>query len=211
MKSSLAVLALIGAVKCIRIDNEEQASVDALMETNRYFNSKGEPIILAQTEGHARIELTEIDKYESPRPLDSLNLMIESYNCKQEAKANNNQNDSELDEITHCPINTNGPVEAHMQQINLADNAYVSEFYVGNPPQKLRGLFDTGSTNPWILNKNTDIGGASKELSYDDTASKSAKKTNQRAAIQFGSGALMGHFMTDDLRLGSCDGSKSSG
>ena len=98
-----------------------------------------------------------------------------------------------------------------MQQINLADNAYVSEFYVGNPPQKMRGLFDTGSTNTWLLNKNTDIGGASKEFSYDDTKSKSAKKLEQRAAIQFGSGALMGHFMTDDLRLGSCDGEKSSG
>jgi hypothetical protein len=70
-----------------------------------------------------------------------------------------------------------------MQQINLADNAYVSEFYVGNPPQKLRGLFDTGSTNTWILNKKTDIGGNAKELSYDDTASKTAKKLEQRAAI----------------------------
>jgi hypothetical protein len=75
----------------------------------------------------------------------------------------------------------------------------------------MRGLFDTGSTNTWILNKKTDIGGSSKELSYDDTASKTSKKLEQRAAIQFGSGALMGHFMTDDLRLGSCDGAKSSG
>jgi hypothetical protein len=213
MRTSLAVLALIGAVKCIRIDNEEAAHLQAMYEPNRYFNSRGEAIILAETEGHARMELTKINKYESPRPLDSLNLMIESYNCKQEqeAKANNNKNELELDEITHCPINQNGPVEAHMQQINLADNAYVSEFYVGNPPQKLRGLFDTGSTNTWILNKKTDIGGNAKELSYDDAASSTAHKLEQRAAIQFGSGALMGHFMTDDLRLGTCDGSKSSG
>jgi hypothetical protein len=62
-----------------------------------------------------------------------------------------------LDDVTHCPINQNGPVTAHMNQINLSDNAYVSEFYVGNPPQKLRGLFDTGSTNTWVLNKNVDL------------------------------------------------------
>jgi hypothetical protein len=155
--------------------------------------------------------MTKIEKYTSPKPIDSLNLMIESYNCKAEGKATETDKNSGIDEITHCPINQKGPVEAHMQQINLADNAYVSEFYVGNPPQKMRGLFDTGSTNTWLLNKNTDIGGASKEFSYDDTKSKSAKKLEQRAAIQFGSGALMGHFMTDDLRLGSCDGEKSSG
>ena len=176
---------------------------------------------MAETEGHARIEMTKIEKYTSPKPIDSLNLMIESNNCKQEttdkensnenSKVNSNENSNVLDEITHCPINQKGPVEAHMQQINLADNAYVSEFYVGNPPQKLRGLFDTGSTNTWILNKNTDIGGVAKEFSYDDGASKSGKKLDQRAAIQFGSGSLMGHFMTDDLRLGSCDAGKSSG
>jgi len=45
-----------------------------------------------------------------------------------------------------------------MKQINLEDNAYVSEFYVGNPPQKLRGLFDTGSTNTWVLNKAVNLG-----------------------------------------------------
>lgn len=182
MKTTLAVLALIGAVKCIKIEEQQQVNAQ-LYEKNRYYNSAGEPIILAETEGHARIELTKIDKYESPKPLDSLNVMIESYNCKQEAKATNSENSSELDEITHCPINQKGPVEAHMQQINLADNAYVSEFYVGNPPQKLRGLFDTGSTNTWVLNKNTDIGGNTKEYSYDDKKSETAKALDQRAAI----------------------------
>ena len=56
--------------------------------------------------------------------------------------------------------------------------------YVGNPPQKVRGLFDTGSTNTWILNKDTPIGkDAAKEFSYDPNASTSAKKTEQKAII----------------------------
>ena len=112
MKTSFAVLALIGAVKCIKIETDEAAQVDAaLYEQNRYYNSNGEPIILAETEGHARIELTKIDKYESPKPIDSLNLMIDAYNCKQEttnkenSNGNSNENSNELDEITHCPIN----------------------------------------------------------------------------------------------------------
>jgi hypothetical protein len=95
MKTSLAVLALIGAVKCIKIENEEGAQLDAaLYEQNRYFNSNGEAIILAETEGHARIEMTKIDKYTSPKPIDSLNLMIESYNCKVEGKATETENNN---------------------------------------------------------------------------------------------------------------------
>jgi hypothetical protein len=92
-----------------------------------------------------------IEKYSSPQPLDIINLQIESCdNSLAEAGA--------VDEITHCPINQNGPVEAHMKQINLGDNAYVSEFYVGNPPQKLSGLIDTGSTKTWVLNKAVSLG-----------------------------------------------------
>lgn len=84
--------------------------------------------------------------------------------------------------------------------------------FVGNPPQKVRALFDTGSTNTWILNKKTELGNhKEKEYSFDDTASKSNHKTEQKAVIQFGSGALAGHFYKDDVRLGSCDGSKSNG
>ena len=62
-------------------------------------------------------------------------------------------------------------------QQNLEDNAYISEIFVGNPPQKLRALFDTGSTNTWVLNKAVQLpGGADKEYSYDDTKSCSANK-----------------------------------
>jgi hypothetical protein len=35
--------------------------------------------------------------------------------------------------------------------------------------------------------------------------------TPQKARIFFGSGNLAGNFVTDDVRLGSCDGTKSSG
>jgi len=35
---------------------------------------------------------------------------------------------------------------------NNADQSYVADIYVGNPPQKLRAVFDTGSSNTWVLN-----------------------------------------------------------
>jgi len=49
-----------------------------------------------------------------------------------------------------------------------------------------------------------------KEYSFDNEASHTAKMLEQEASIKFGSGSLKGHFMTDDIRLGTCD-SKSSG
>lgn len=65
-----------------------------------------------------------------------------------------------LDEITHCPI-TQGKagekVKGHIQMENQRDSMYVASVFVGNPPQKVRALFDTGSTNTWVLNKKTSI------------------------------------------------------
>jgi hypothetical protein len=143
-QTSFAVLALLGLVKAVKIESETTTS--AYMEANRYFNSNGEAIILAETEGHARMVLTKDHTIDKFHPIEAMNIMTEQ--C---------HNTSALDDVTHCPINQNGPIEAHIQQINLGDNAYVSEFYVGNPPQKVRGLFDTGSTNTWILNKATPL------------------------------------------------------
>jgi hypothetical protein len=113
------------------------------------------------------------------QPLDIINLQTEACDAgnKTTDASNLSQGGAVVDDVTHCPINGNGPVETHMKQINLGDNAYVSEFYVGNPPQKLRGLFDTGSTNTWVLNKAVNLGkGVDKAYSYDDGASTSSKK-----------------------------------
>jgi hypothetical protein len=43
--------------------------------------------------------------------------------------------------------------------------------YVGNPPQLVRALFDTGSTNTWVLSSTVDLGGPIKERSYNNLTS----------------------------------------
>jgi len=65
----------------------------------------------------------------------------------------------------------------------------VTEISVGTPPQTIKALFDTGSTNTWILNAKTDIG-VPKQRSYDETKSKTFKNATppQNAHISFGSG-----------------------
>jgi len=97
--------------------------------------------------------------------------------------------------------------------INLQDNAYVAEVSVGTPPQKVRALFDTGSTNAWILNKKTPLsGGAKSEFSYDETKSSTYKPVSpkQGAEITFGSGSLSGYFVHDTMTLGQCSSGKGN-
>lgn len=163
-------------------------------------------MILSQTDGHVRLELTQQRKYTHDH--NSLIQTIDDDGADDGAAAGKKKCKAEdLKGNGHCPTNHEGPAKVRVFQENLEDNAYISDIYVGNPPQKLRALFDTGSTNTWVLNHKVVLpGGAEKEYSYDDTKSCSANKTPQRAMIQFGSGALAGHFVNDDMRIGSCDG-----
>lgn len=89
----------------------------------------------------------------------------------------------------------------------MSDNAYITEITVGTPPQVIKALFDTGSTNTWILNSKTDIG-TEKPRSYDNSKSSTFKVAEpaQDANISFGSGNLSGNFVTDSVTLGQCKG-----
>jgi hypothetical protein len=90
---------------------------------------------------------------------------------------------------------------------NLNDFIYVSDFYIGTPPQKMRGVFDTGSTNTWVLNENTKLpGDPEKMFAFAQDKSSTFKETKQEAHILFGSGSTDGKFAIDDIRLGGCDG-----
>lgn len=204
MKISLAVLALLNLVNVNAINVQSVSKATMMTEETRYIGSDGKPINLAQTSGHMKLDLTRIKKYAEPRPIEAIDVQLDS--CSNPINSHI-QADVAIDEITHCPINKPGEkVQAHITQNNLEDNAYVSDMYVGNPPQLVRALFDTGSTNTWILSHTVDLGGASKERSYNNMTSTTAAYTPQKAQIFFGSGNLAGHFVTDDVRLGSCEG-----
>ena len=88
--------------------------------------------------------------------------------------------------------------------MNHDDTLYTSDIYVGNPPQKIRALFDTGSSNTWILSshvKNVSPG----HFSYNMSKSTTLKKTDNSTHIQFGTGSLDGFFVYDDVRIGLKD------
>ena len=88
---------------------------------------------------------------------------------------------------------------------------YSSYIYVGNPPQKLMALFDTGSANTWILSDKVDLPENTLKMHhvFNEHKSKSFKNITPNGAkpmtIHFGSGQLQGHFVQDDIRIGLKD------
>ena len=84
---------------------------------------------------------------------------------------------------------------------NLANEIYLGVIYIGNPPQKMKCIFDTGSSNAWILNYKTDVGKPPK--GFEIPKSSTCKKCSEEwVDMSFGSGSLGGHFYRDDIRLG---------
>ena len=85
---SFAVLCLIGAIQAVSIHTDinanqsEQVDTEAYTEATRYIGADGHPISLAQTEGHARMVMQRVQKYDSPQPLDILNLQTEACDGK---------------------------------------------------------------------------------------------------------------------------------
>jgi hypothetical protein len=84
---------------------------------------------------------------------------------------------------------------------------YTSDIFVGNPPQKLRALFDTGSQHTWILSKKSQMKKEERDMFhyyYDEEKSSTARKfgNGKQSVAVYGSGNLTGHFITDDFRVG---------
>jgi len=85
---------------------------------------------------------------------------------------------------------------------------YTSFIYVGNPPQKLRALFDTGSSNTWIASdklKNSEELMQKKHSLYSPGHSNSSRVSNETIERSFGTGKCKGVFTVDDIRLGLRD------
>ena len=93
--------------------------------------------------------------------------------------------------------------EARINLKNYYNTNYIGILKVGNPPQEIRALFDTGSANSWILsdeckNEKTE---EEKHQFFYSAKSSTFKDTGEAAKIFFGSGSLEGTFGKDDIHV----------
>lgn len=99
---------------------------------------------------------------------------------------------------------SDGKKSAEIKLQNNRNFDYIGDVYIGNPPQKIRGNFDTGSANTWILSSHcTSDRCKPGSLNNYFTPEKSTSfvKTDLKKSIRFGSGTLSGFFGYDDFRI----------
>jgi len=92
---------------------------------------------------------------------------------------------------------------SHEIDINdFQDAQYFGTISVGTPPQELRVVYDTGSSNLWV---NKQSGLFSPHKHYDDTKSSTYVKNGTKFNIRYGSGPVSGYYSRDTMHLGDID------
>ena len=117
-----------------------------MTELGRFFNSKDEPIILSKDHKHARLVLTRRSKTIGKQMADRReNTFLQIKEAENQQLTNNETRKKnpcrEQNDHSYC-----------LMMYNDHDTAYMADIFIGTPSQKIRGLFDTGSSNTWILN-----------------------------------------------------------
>lgn len=82
------------------------------------------------------------------------------------------------------------------------DMIYSTEIFIGNPPQKIRALFDTGSSKFWVAGNKVDKNYSVPHNYYNPEQSVSAKSTGEKATSLYGSGSCKGELYLDDVWIG---------
>jgi Eukaryotic aspartyl protease len=99
-------------------------------------------------------------------------------------------------------MDTGDEVEVCLE--NFYNYNYVGRIMVGSPPQAFNTIFDTGSTNFWVLSNFCEGPRLHNGCNhaYDPDSSPSYAPTNLACQVEFGSGSVQGFFARDEVTLG---------
>ena len=89
-----------------------------------------------------------------------------------------------------------------MQLTNFKNSQYIGKLLVGNPPQLIDMIFDTGSSNFWITSSKCRDQPCLIQKSYNSNKSITYQKIGKRVEVEFGSGKVKGTFSEDTIRIG---------
>lgn len=91
-----------------------------------------------------------------------------------------------------------GDGNANINIDNYANAQFYGEISVGTPPQKIKVIFDTGSSNLWVPAKKPIF---SKHNLYKHDKSSTYVKNGTIFQIMYGSGPVSGYFSRDTVHL----------
>mmetsp|Transcript_26023 Transcript_26023/g.29782 ORF Transcript_26023/g.29782 Transcript_26023/m.29782 type:complete len:383 (-) Transcript_26023:430-1578(-) len=95
-------------------------------------------------------------------------------------------------------------VDAALPEDNLTnfyDLQYFGAISAGTPPQDFTVLFDSGSSDLWLMGADCDTSGCQGHAKFDPSASSTFHKLGKEIKITYGSGAAEGYTATDDFTV----------
>ncbi|CAA9986186.1 eukaryotic aspartyl protease, putative [Plasmodium knowlesi strain H] len=107
--------------------------------------------------------------------------------------------------------NTNAVVEQTEENVfliplkHLRDSQFVGKLLVGVPPQEIHPIFDTGSTNLWVVTTDCEEKSCKKVQRYNPYKSKTFRRSfiGKNLHIVFGSGSISGSIGKETFVLGN--------
>mmetsp|Transcript_10523 Transcript_10523/g.20220 ORF Transcript_10523/g.20220 Transcript_10523/m.20220 type:complete len:336 (+) Transcript_10523:1909-2916(+) len=88
-----------------------------------------------------------------------------------------------------------------VQLKNFANTQFVGTVGVGNPPQYLDVIFDTGSANFWVNSALCEEDSCEKRAAYDHTKSKDFEELDEYLEVEFGTGIVEGVINQDTVTV----------
>ncbi|KAI1471174.1 acid protease [Daldinia caldariorum] len=86
-----------------------------------------------------------------------------------------------------------------------ADYSYFVEANFGSEGKKLYMLFDTGSGTTWVMGSGCTTDACTRHNLYGPNDSKTYKDTGDDYSVQYGSGEVAGHVITDKINIGGLE------
>jgi len=98
--------------------------------------------------------------------------------------------------------------EAKLLLTDYFNNQYFGEIGLGSPPQPLRVVFDTGSSDLWIPGGGCSQCGEHMRFNRTRSSTYSLVDSEDAFEVDYGSGRVLGHEAVDTLTIGGlrCDG-----
>ena len=84
---------------------------------------------------------------------------------------------------------------------NIKNTQYVGSIGVGNPPQHVSVIFDTGSSNLWITSSRCQSAECHSHPAYNASRSKSYRHLGYDVQVRFGTGQIEGQIGEDSFEL----------
>jgi len=112
------------------------------------------------------------------------------------------------DEISRRSLTTGFSTDAKLILTDFFNNQYVGDIGLGNPPQNLRVVFDTGSSDLWIPGRGCNDCGDHHLYNKSKSLTYNMVEPANPFEVDYGIGKVMGYEAVDDASIGSmrCDG-----